>query len=111
MNRVVIILLFIFASCSESNEEYTSQASLYENINYITLTNETTNGGSQIGYLKSGLKEDDVVFCFCSDLCTREIITVFELQFNRDSTNFRFKVNPTDSFTTQSSKNSCTKFN
>ena len=75
------------------------------------LTNETTNGGSQIGYLKSGLKEDDVVFCFCSDLCTRDIITVFELQLNRDSTNFRFKVNPTDSFTTQSSKNSCTKFN
>ena len=47
MNRVALILLFIFASCSESNEEYTSQASLYENINYITLTNETTNGGSQ----------------------------------------------------------------
>ena len=111
MNRIFLILLIVFVSCSESDEEYTSQSSTFENINYITLTNETTNGGSQIAYLKSGLNEDDVLFCFCDALCTRDIITVFELQFNNDSTDFRFKVNPTDPFTTKSSKNRCTKVN
>ena len=48
MNRVVLILLFIFASCSESSEEYTSQASLYENINYITLQLSLLNGATKM---------------------------------------------------------------
>tara|TARA_B100000780_G_scaffold63358_2_gene41253 strand:- start:5997 stop:6332 length:336 start_codon:yes stop_codon:yes gene_type:complete len=111
MKKIGIIVLFTFAKCNQSDKEYTSQAPLFENVNYFTLTNETTNGGSQIGYLKSDLKENDVVFCFCDAFCTRKIITVFELLYNKDSIDFRFKVKPNDPFTTKSSKVWCMKVN
>ena len=112
MNKFALIVIFILASCSSSDKEYAAQeVSSFKSVNYITLTNESTNGGSQIGYLKSGLVEGDVAFCFCDVTCSREIITVFELQYNEDSNDFRFKDKPSDAYTIQTSNNWCTKVN
>tara|TARA_B110000091_G_C13722040_1_gene435213 strand:- start:191 stop:391 length:201 start_codon:yes stop_codon:yes gene_type:complete len=65
MKKLVLILIVIFAGCSNPDKDaYVAESSSFENINYITLTNENIDGGSQIVYVKIGLTEDDVKFCF-----------------------------------------------
>ena len=113
MKKLVLIAIVMWTGCSNSDEEITNltQDSSFENINYLTLTNENTNGGSQIACVKSGFTEDDVEFCFCNATCSREIITILELQYKKDSNDFRFKELPSDTYTTMSYRDWCTKVN
>ena len=109
MKKIIFILsIFIFGCSSNETNETINQIS-FEKADYITLTNETNDGGSQKAYLVSGISVDQAEFCFCDVNCTREIFVVSELEFNSDSTNFRYKKNINDTFTTKSSRDWCTK--
>ena len=82
----------------------------YKNVNYVTITNETTGGGSQFFYLKSGFSESNAESCYCDDGCSKEIIEVAELQFDDQTMNFRYKLTASDNYTTRSSTDWCTRF-
>jgi len=66
--------------------------------------------GSQIVYSLSGLNESDLIFCYCQEECLRELIVVSELEFNADTTDFRYKINLNDNFQTKSSRDWCTRY-
>tara|TARA_B110000114_G_scaffold161401_1_gene178701 strand:- start:59 stop:397 length:339 start_codon:yes stop_codon:yes gene_type:complete len=112
MKKLILLLALIIISCSSSDKELEStEGTSFEFITYITLTNENTGGGSQKVYLTSGLTEDQTMFCFCNDLCSREIIQVFEIQRNEGTNEFRYKINPSDSYIKVSYQDWCTRFN
>jgi len=102
------LLFGLLLSC-QTEKEYQGEYTEFENVNYVTLTNETTDGGSQIGYLKSGFLESNAVFCFCDINCSRTLISVSELQFNEGTSDFRYKENLSDAWVVKSSKDWCTK--
>lgn len=106
-----IILLLLLVSCSPERETAVNSEPVFESIRYITLTNENTEGGSQLAYHLSGISAEGMEFCFCQDLCKREFIVVSELEFNRDTTDYRYKINLDDEFQTASSSDWCTRFN
>jgi hypothetical protein len=109
MKKIIFYLsIFIFSCSSNETNEVINKIS-FKKVNYITLTNETNDGGSQKAYLVSGISVDQAEFCFCDVNCTREIFVVSELEFNSDSTNFRYKKEIDDTFITKSSRDWCTK--
>jgi hypothetical protein len=77
----------------------------------MTLTNENTGGGSQKAYLSSGVIEEQALFCYCNELFSYEIISVYEIQRNEGTNEIRYKINPSDDYKTISYKNWCTKYN
>ena len=112
MKKLILLLSLIIISCSSSDDEYeNAESPVFEYITYMTLTNENTGGGSQKAYLSSGVTEAQALFCFCNDLCSREIIEVYEIQQNEGTNELRYKINPSDNFTIISYKDWCTKFN
>ena len=112
MKKLILLLSLIIISCSSSDDEFESaEGSEFKNITYITLTNENTGGGSQKAYLSSGVTEAQALFCFCNDLCSREIIEAYEMQQNQDANEIRHKINPSDNYITVSYKDWCTKSN
>ena len=112
MKKLILLLSLIIISCSSSDDEFESaEGSEFKNITYITLTNENTGGGSQKAYLSSGVTEAQALFYFCNDLCSREIIKAHEIQQNQDANEIRYKINPSDNYTTVSYKDWCTKSN
>ena len=109
MKKIIFLLsVFILGCSSNETNEKINQIS-YKKVDYITLTNETNNGGSQKAYLVSGISVDQAEFCYCDINCTKEIIVVAELEFNSDTTNFRYKKNISDTFVVMSSTDWCTK--
>ena len=111
MKKLILLLSLIIVSCSSSDEYENAESPVFEYITYMTLTNENTGGGSQKAYLSSGVTEAQALFCFCNDLCSREIIEVYEIQRNEGTNELRYKINPSDNFTIISYKDWCTKFN
>tara|TARA_B100000963_G_scaffold6948_1_gene5451 strand:+ start:836 stop:1171 length:336 start_codon:yes stop_codon:yes gene_type:complete len=110
--RYQIFIFFILLSCSsESVDDFQQTAPTYKNVNYVTITNESTGGGSQFFYLKSGFSISDADSCYCDSECSKEVIEVAELQFDDQSMNFRFKLTISDNFTTKSTNDWCTKYN
>ena len=106
MKKIIFYLsIFIFSCSSNETNEVINKIS-FKKVNYITLNND---GGSQKAYLISGISVDQAEFCFCDVNCTREIFVVSELEFNSDSTNFRYKKEIDDTFITKSSRDWCTK--
>ena len=77
----------------------------------MDLTNENIGCGSQKAYLSSGVTEEQALFCYCNELCSREIISVYEIQRNEGTNEIRYKINPSDDYITISYKDWCTKFN
>ncbi|MDA8558684.1 hypothetical protein N9K87_02535 [Flavobacteriaceae bacterium] len=77
----------------------------------MTLTNENTDGGSQKAYLSSGVIEEQALFCYCNELFSYEIISVYEIQRNEGTNEIRYKISPSDDYKTISYKNWCTKYN
>lgn len=106
-----LIALLLFISCANEQETRSVDPIVFEPISYITLTNENTGGGSQRAYHLSGISEESLIFCFCQELCEREFIVVSALEFNEDTTNFRYKINLDDDFQTVSSSDWCTRYN
>ena len=111
MKKLILLLSLIIVSCSSSDEYENAESPVFEYITYMTLTNENTGGGSQKAYLSSGVTEAQALFCFCNDLCSREIIKAHEIQQNQDANEIRYKINPSDNYTTVSYKDWCTKSN
>ena len=110
MKKLILVLALILASCSsEETSDYTVSYD-YEKVNYVTLTNENTGGGSQKAYLTSSTSVDQIKFCYCDENCSREIITVAEIQLNEATNEFRFKKTFSDPFTTMTFNNWCTQF-
>ena len=108
MKKLLFCLLLV--SCASDEINYTPGDVVFEPVSYITLTNENTGGGSQIAYHLSGLNEQDLIFCFCQEEGSRELIVVSELEFNPDTTDFRYKINLDDDFQTKSSTDWCTRY-
>ena len=77
----------------------------------MTLTNENTDGGSQKAYLSSGVIEEQALFCYCNELFSYEIISVYEIQRNEGTNEIRYKISPSDDYKTTSYKDWCTKYN
>jgi len=105
-----LLYCLILISCTNEKIDSSTTKVGYESISYITLTNENTDGGSQIAYHLSGLNEQDLIFCFCQEECSIELIVVSELEFNPDTTDFRFKLSLDDDFKTKSSRDWCTRY-
>ncbi len=112
VKKLIPLFLCILISCSsDESSSYEITPSNYKNVDYVTITNESTGGGSQFFYLKSGISESNVDSCYCDDGCSKEIIVVSELQFDNQSMNFRYKISLTDNYTVRSTSDWCTKFN
>ena len=49
-----LLLSILLVSCSTSDDDVTAnpQTPTYKNVNYVTITNENTGGGSQFVYEK-----------------------------------------------------------
>lgn len=110
MKKLILVLALILASCSsEETSDYTVSYD-YEKVNYVTLTNENTDGGSQKAYLTSSTSVDQIKFCYCDENCSIEIITVAEIQLNEATNEFRFKKTFSDPYTTMTFNNWCTQF-
>ena len=54
MKYIIPILIVLISCSSDDSTDYQQVAPTYKNVNYVTITNETTGGGSQFFYLKSG---------------------------------------------------------
>lgn len=110
MKRILLFILLV--SCTKNEKEYEAIPGEFLPIEYITLTNESTNGGSQIAYKLSGYSEESLNFCFCQQECSRELISVATLDFNNDTKAFRYKTNLSETtYTTKSSTDWCTRYN
>ena len=107
--RYLLLFLVIF-SCATEEESYTSIPPTFKPVQFITLTNENTGGGSQIAYHLSGISEESLVFCFCQEECTREYVIVSALEFNEDTTDFRYKINLEEDFQIASTRDWCTRY-
>jgi hypothetical protein len=108
--RYLMICLWVLA-CSTQEEKDTPTPVTFEGVDFITLTNENTNGGSQIAYHLSGISPESLIFCFCQDSCSREFVVVAALEFNADTANFRYKISLKDNFQTASTTDWCTRYN
>ena len=112
MKKLILFFLIILISCSSNDSStYEISPSNFKNVEYVTITNESTGGGSQFFYLKSGISETDVNSCYCDAGCSKDIIVVSELQFDDQSMNFRYKISLSDNYTLRSSNDWCTRFN
>ena len=80
MKKLWIICLVLF-SCSNSekinDKIYEGNPAGFKDIGFLTITNENTNGGSQVAYLSKGLEMNGVGYCFCQAQCKREGKAVF----------------------------------
>ena len=74
MKYLIPILIVLISCSSDDSTDYQQVAPTYKNVNYVTITNETTGGGSQFFYLKSGFSESNAESCYCDDGCSKEII-------------------------------------
>ena len=110
MRFLLLIITLLLFRCSEEKTYESDSSSTFEPVTYVTLTNENTEGGSQLAYLQSNVTEDSAVFCFCPESCKREIINVFALEYNEYNNEFRIKYNPSDEFQYKSSRDWCTRF-
>ena len=110
MKKIILLLTLITISCSSDETSDYTQAFSYEKINYITLTNENTGGGSQKAYLSSNTFESQAEFCFCDENCSREIIEVATIEINEGTNEFRYKIKLSDDFITETTNNWCTRF-
>ena len=112
MKKLTLLLSLIIVSCTSSDEEFeVAESTQFKYINYMTLTNENTDGGSQKAYLSSGVIEEQALFCYCNELFSYEIISVYEIQRNEGTNEIRYKISPSDDYKTISYKNWCTKYN
>ena len=110
MKYLIPIFLVLISCSSDDSSDYQQVAPTYKNVNYVTITNENTGGGSQFVYLKSGISESSADICYCDASCSKEVIVVSDLQFDQQSLNFRFKKTPSENYTTRSSIDWCTRF-
>ena len=104
------ILVTLF-SCSSNEDNTISTSGDYKSVDYVTITNENKGGGSQFGYFITSFNEENAIFCFCEDYCSREIINVFVLEYNENSYYFRYKIDPSDEFVVVGTQDWCTRFN
>ena len=104
------ILVTLF-SCSSNEDNPISTSGDYKSVEYVTITNENKGGGSQFGYFITSFNEENAIFCFCEDYCSREIINVFVLEYNENSYYFRYKIDPSDEFVVVGTQDWCTRFN
>jgi hypothetical protein len=107
--RYIVLWAGLLLSC-QAEKEFEGTYTDFEDVNFVTLTNESTDGGSQIAYLKNGYSANEARFCFCDQSCSRNTVEVAELQFNEGTTQFRYKVHPSDGWTLKSSTDWCTKY-
>ena len=104
-------ILVILFSCSSNEDNTISTSGDYKSVDYVTITNENKGGGSQFGYFITSFNEENAIFCFCEDYCSREIINVFVLEYNENSYYFRYKIDPSDEFVVVGTQDWCTRFN
>ena len=57
MKYLIPILLVLISCSSDDSTDYQQVAPTYKNVNYVTITNETTGGGSQFFYLTENLND------------------------------------------------------
>ena len=110
MKKIILVFALILASCSSEETSGYTVSYDYEKVNYVTLTNENTGGGSQKAYLTGSTSLDQIKFCYCDENCSIEIITVAEIQLNEATNEFRFKKTFSDPYTTMTFNNWCTQF-
>ena len=113
MKKLWIICLLLF-SCSNSekinDKIYEGNPAGFKDIGFLTITNENTNGGSQVAYLSKGLQMNGVAYCFCQSSCTREGKAVFSLQYNEGTNFLRYKLGPSDEYIYFNTSNWCIKY-
>jgi len=113
MRKLWIICLVLF-SCSNSdkmNDKINDgKPAGFKDISFLTITNENTNGGSQIAFLSKGLLMNGVAYCYCQSHCTREGKAVFSLQYNEGTNSLRYKLGPSDDYIYFDTSNWCTKY-
>lgn len=113
MKKLWIICLLLF-SCSNSdkmNDKMNDgKPAGFKDISFLTITNENTNGGSQVAYLSKGLQMNGVAYCFCQSSCTREGKAVFSLQYNEGTNFLRYKLGPSDEYIYFDTSNWCIKY-
>ena len=110
MKYLIPIFLVLISCSSDDISDYQQVAPTYKNVNYVTITNESTGGGSQFFYIKSDFSESNAESCYCDDGCSKEVIEVAELQFDDQTMNFRYKLTASDNYTTRSTTDWCTRF-
>jgi len=110
MKKIILLLTLITMSCSSDETSDYTQTFTFEKVNYVTLTNENTGGGSQKAYLSSSTSESQADFCFCDENCSREIIEVSTIEINEGTNEFRYKIKLSDNFITVTTNNWCTRF-
>ena len=106
----LFICFLIFASCANNDKEYEGNPTEFEDISFLTITNENVDGGSQFAYLTTGLLQDGVVYCFCQLQCSRDSKTVFSLQYNEGTNYLRYKENPSEEYIYYDTSDWCIRY-
>jgi len=109
MKKLWIICL-VLVSCSNNDKIYVEKPAEYKDISFLTITNENTNGGSQLAYLSKGLEMNAVAYCYCQAQCKRESKAVFSLQYNEGTKFLRYKLGPSDEYAYFDTSNWCIKY-
>lgn len=109
--RYLLLLLHLgLLSCATEEKSYAPNPVTFQAVEFVTLTNENTGGGSQIAYHLNGISEESLVFCFCLEECTREFVQVAALEFNEDTNSFRYKIKLGEDFQSGSTRDWCTRY-
>ena len=108
--KYLFICFLIFASCANNDKEYEGNPTEFEDISFLTTTNENVDGGSQFAYLTTGLLQDGVVYCFCQLQCSRDSKTVFSLQYNEGTNYLRYKENPSEEYIYYDTSDWCIRY-
>jgi hypothetical protein len=100
----------LLISCADNDKEYAGTPTDFEDISFLTTTNENVNGGTQFAYLSSGLLQDGVSYCFCQPQCTRSGKMVFSLQYNEGTNHLRYKESPSKEYIYYDTSDWCIKY-
>ncbi|CAI8218135.1 MAG: hypothetical protein MRY51_07540 [Flavobacteriaceae bacterium] len=106
-----LCILFVCFSCEEKQEEYTAATVNFEEISFLSRTNENVGAGTQFVYLSAGLTADDASYCFCQLTCERTAEVYFLLEYNKDTNILRFKKTASDPYTEYNTSNWCIRYN
>jgi hypothetical protein len=104
------LFCLLLISCADNGKEYEGIPTDFEDISFLTTTNENVNGGTQFAYLSTGLLQDGVAYCFCQLQCSRTSKTVFSLQYNEGTNYLRYKESPSEEYTYYDTSDWCIKY-
>ena len=104
------LFCLLLISCADNDKEYEGTPTDFEDISFLTTTNENVNGGTQFAYLSTGLLQDGVAYCFCQLQCSRDGKTVFSLQYNEGTNYLRYKESPSEDYIYYDTADWCIKY-